>query len=74
MVLRLILVVVGYVLLLGYIRTKVLPLKLKYANAFFVLGLLFHTFAAFTLSITLLTISLISIIVFFLALLYMFGW
>lgn len=74
MVLRIILILVGYLLLLGYIRTKVLPLKLKYANAFFVLALLFHTFAAFTLSVTLLSISLVSIIVFFLVLLYMFGW
>lgn len=74
MVLRIVLIILGYFMLLGYIRAKVLPLKLKYANAFFVLAFLFHTFASFTLSIPLLTISLVSITVFFLVLLYMFGW
>lgn len=69
---KFVLIVLGF-LFLVYIGVKILPLKLRYANIFFVLTLIFHLFASFSFSYTTLIISLILITVFFLVLLYMFG-
>jgi len=70
--LKFVLIVLGF-LFLVYIGVKILPLKLRYANIFFVLTLIFHLFASFSFSYTTLIISLILITIFFLVLLYMFG-
>lgn len=69
---KFLLILLGY-LILTYIGVKLIPLKLKYANVFFALSLLFHVFATFSLSTTLISISLVFIVLFFLVTLYMFG-
>lgn len=72
MFLKFFLVTLGY-LVMVYIGIKIIPLKLKYANVFFVLSLLFHVFATFSWSMTLIVTSVGFIILFFLIMLYMFG-
>ncbi|HCI29770.1 MAG TPA: hypothetical protein DE117_06310 [Fervidobacterium sp.] len=69
---KIVMILIGF-LFLTYIGTKILPLKLKYANIFFVLSLVTHVLASFSLSYTFLTISIVFIGIFFLVLLYMFG-
>ncbi|MGC8903106.1 MAG: hypothetical protein ACP5KD_07205 [Fervidobacterium sp.] len=69
---KILLITIGF-LFLVYIGVKILPLKMRYANIFFTFTLVFHIFASFSLSYVFLTISMTLIVVFFLALLYMFG-
>ncbi|QIV77681.1 hypothetical protein [Fervidobacterium pennivorans] len=69
---KLVLIILGF-LFLAYIAVKVLPLKLRYANIFFALSLIFHIFAAFTWSYGFIIFSFVLIIIFFLVLLYLFG-
>jgi len=70
--LKIVLILIGFLFLI-YIGTKIFPLKLKYANVFFVIALITHVFASFSLSYIFLSISMILIGIFFLVLLYMFG-
>ncbi|MFN3691562.1 MAG: hypothetical protein ACK4R7_01605 [Fervidobacterium sp.] len=66
------LIVIGF-LFLTYIGIKIMPLKLRYANIFFVILIVFHLFASFSLSYIFLIISLVLITIMLLILLYMFG-
>jgi len=70
--LKIVLILIGFLFLI-YIGTKIFPLKLKYANVFFVLTLITHVLASFSLSYIFLSISMLIIGIFFLVLLYMFG-
>lgn len=69
---KIVLILIGFLFLI-YIGTKIFPLKLKYANIFFVLTLITHIFASFSLSYIFLSISIAIIGILFLVLLYMFG-
>jgi hypothetical protein len=69
---KVILIILGF-LFLAYVGVKVIPLKMRYANIFFAITTVFHIFAAFTWSYGFIITSFVSIIIFFLALLYLFG-